>query len=646
MEQKNWVMEKLARSLTEKERKQFLKQIHTSLHDKADEQDKLDRIDTSQDEIKIRLRQEIRKMSPFRYLFLFIRKIFSGKSIEQVVLEYKLKRLRHVVRQKAPGLVSFETRTLRPPLAEKVFELFVVTIPLRNFFEKLWKENSEFGSLHQLVFNLIEKQIGVAVNSCYDLLPLEDMVNLYRSSGSRDIIIQETNSRLESYIEGIDTLHFRRIEEILTPLYYLRDLILFPYSRFFGMFHGTIRSDDLEYQPLFQKTAAIPVLDEIEELYYALYSGAQTKITRNFNIEVVEDIFDTLFPASRHSSDSEDIPEVGTDTEAPATAEDEEHKTENSPQQDQSRLDESRADTAEGVDTDAQKFIGDLERVVEHAKKFIKAVPLPQVVRALKEDPYYRLLVYIPSIDAKGFYKTMKKLTIRGDVDEKLSEVRREALAQERGELFHAVKMRALHFYRSYSSIEYEKVGISPFRYYQALLVLFNFLITFYRGNMQKVLQLLDGLITEQDRITRERLLKHSSTCEDVLYKINELDDSLSPEQDDGKKFQKLRFEKSLDPIQQRMYQTIVIKKDREAAEILSSGREAVRGIRLLFQDFLQNREPKIQASMEKRYLIQGQAITLKEVLKLNNERISLLEVILNQLEQIRDETGFDEVAL
>jgi len=412
------------------------------------------------------------------------------------------------------------------------------------------------------------------------------------------------------------------------------------------MFHGTIRSDDPEYQPLFQKTAAIPVLDEIEELYYALYSADQTKITRNFNVEVVEDIFETLFPASRPSNDSNDIPEAGGDNEALATAEAEESRIEEPHQQDQSRGVESRADTAEGVDTDAQKFIGDLERVIEHAKKFLKSVPLPQVVRALKEDPYYRLLVYLPSIDAKGFYKTMKKLTIRGDIDEKLSEVRKEALAQERGELFHGVKMRALHFYRSYSSIEYEKLGISPFRYYQALLVLFNFLTTFYRGNIQKVLQLLDGLITEQDRITRERLLKHSSTCEDVLYKINELDDSLSPEQDEGKKFQKLRFETSLDPVQQRMYQSIVIKKDREASEILSRGRESARGIRLLFQDFLENREPKIQASMEKRYLIQGQAITLKEVLKQNNERILLLEVILNQLEQIRDETGFDEVVL
>ncbi|MFO7731637.1 MAG: DUF5312 family protein, partial [Spirochaetia bacterium] len=467
-----------------------------------------------------------------------------------------------------------------------------------------------------------------------------------------DSIIQETNARLESYIEGINKLHFRRIEEILTPLYYLRDLILFPYSRFFGMFHGTIRSDDPEYQPLFQKTAALPVLDEIEELYYALYSADQTKISRNFNVEVVEDIFEILFPASHpahaanEANDLEAVPVEEDQTESLTAVEVEENQDEVRRQQDQGRPEESEADTTESVDTDAQKFIGDLERVIEHAKKFLKSVPLPQLVRAIKEDPYYRLLVYMPSIDAKGFYKTMKKLTIRGDIDEKLAEVRREALAQERGELFHGVKMRALHFYRIYSSIEYEKLGISPFRYYQGILVLFNFLTTFYRGNIQKVLQLLDGLINEQDRITRERLLKHSSTCEDVLYKINELDDSLSPEQDEGKKFQKLRFENSLDPIQQRMYQSIVIKKDREAAEILSRGREAVRGIRLLFQDFFQNREPKIQASMEKRYLIQGQAIALKEVLKQNNERILLLEVILNQLEQIRDETGFDEVAL
>ncbi len=610
-------MEKLARSLTEKERRQFLKQIHASLRDEEAEQHKLDRVDTSQEEIKVRLRQEIRRMSPFRYIILYIKKIFSGKTIEQVVLDYKLNRLRHIVRQKESGLVSFETRTLKPLLAEKVFDLFVHTIPLKHFFEKLWKEEREIGNFHQLVFNIIEKQIGIEIETCYDLLPLDEMVKLYRSNGSKDAIIQETNARLDKYIESIDKSHFQRIEEILAPFYHLRDLVLFPFSRFFGMFHGTIRTDNPEYQPLFQKTSAVAMLGEIEELYYGLYNAAQTKVSRHFNAEIVREIFETIYPSQKT----------------------EEAEEESAAAEQETGLDGN-------VDTDAEKFIGDIETVIDSADMFLKKVPLPQLIRAFKEDPYYRLVVYFPRIDAVSFYRSMKKLTIRGDIDEKIAEVRREALTEERSELFRSVKMRALHFYRSYSSIDYEKLGISPFRYYQALLVLFNFLSTFYRGNIQKVLQLLDGMTSEQDRITRERLLKHSSSCEDALYKISELDDSMSPDQDDGKKFQKLRFENTLDSVQQRIYQAIVIKKDREAAELVSQSREAIRGIRLLFQDFLQNREPQIQANMEKRYLLQGQALTLKEVLKLNIERMLLLEVILNQLDQIRDETGFDEVAL
>ncbi len=638
MEQKKWVMEKLARSLTEKERKQFLKQIHSSLRDDAEDQVKLDRMGTDQEEIKVRLRQDIRKMSPFRYILLLIKKIFSGKTIEQHVLEYKLHRLKRIVRHKQPGMVSFETRTIKPLLAEKVFELFVATIPLRSFFEKLWKEESEIGNFHQLVFNIIEKQIGVEIKNSYDLIPLEEMVKLYRSNGSKDVIIDEIYQRLDSYIESIDKKHFQKIEEILSPFYHLRDLVMFPFTRFFGMFHGTIRPDDPEYQPLFQKTSAVALLDEIEELYYAMYNASQTTLSRNFNKGVVQEIFNTLYPETEHKSNYD------TEQEAKPVNNGEESDPEENLQEDLQEAEDEQNDGA--VTTDTEYFIDDLEKVIEKSKELMNSVPLPQIIRALKEDPYYRLVVYIPRIDAIGFYRTMKKLSIRGDMVERISEVRKEALAQERTELFRNVKMRALHFYRSYSSIDYEKVGVSPFRYYQAMLVMYNFLSTFYRGNIQKILQLLDNMISEQDRITRERLLKHTSACEDVVYKISELDDSLSPDQDEGKKFQKLRFENTVDTVQQRIYQAIVIKKDREALELLNTGRESVRGIRLLFQDFLQNREPQIQANMEKRYLLQGQALTLKEVLKQNIDRILLMEVILNQLDQIRDETGFDEVTL
>jgi len=268
------------------------------------------------------------------------------------------------------------------------------------------------------------------------------------------------------------------------------------------------------------------------------------------------------------------------------------------------------------------------------------------LIRALLDDPYYRLIVYVPKIDIPGFYRNMKKMSLRGEFEEVIHQVRQEALTQERTELFQGVKMRALHFYRSYSSIDYNKLGVTSFRYYQGLLVLYNFLVIYYKGAVQRVLQLVENLIPEQDRITRERLQKHASSAEDVLYKIGELDDSLSGEQDDGKSFLKLRFENSLDSGQRRIYQNVVMKKDREALELLTKGKEALRGILLLFNEFLQNRDMQVQSGLSKKYLIQGKAYSLYEVIQHNIVRLELLVQIESQLDQIRDETGFDEVSL
>jgi hypothetical protein len=258
--------------------------------------------------------------------------------------------------------------------------------------------------------------------------------------------------------------------------------------------------------------------------------------------------------------------------------------------------------------------------------------------------------VYAPRIDVENFYRNMKKLSLRSGADEVLEQVRMEALNQERSELFQGVKMLALHFYRSYSSIDYEKMGIQPFRYYQGLLILYNFLSIYYKGAIQRILQLLENLIPEQDNITRERLLKHASGAEDVLYKIRELDDSLSGEQEDGKSFQRLRFENKPEYGQKRIYQNVVqnvvLKKDKEAQELLLKGKEALQGILVLFKDFLQNRDIQVQTGLSKKYLIQGKVFSLYEVLSQNITRLELIAQIENQLDQIRDETGFDEVSL
>jgi len=382
----------------------------------------------------------------------------------------------------------------------------------------------------------------------------------------------------------------------------MRDLVLFPFSRLFQLFHGTIRTEEPEKIPVFQKASVVAALDLLEDFYYALYTADKIDSDEVVSKELAGKLLTTV---RRHTEQDEDTLYIGSD--------------------------------------DPETFIKDIQNLKKKTQQLLKSVPFPQLIRALREDPYYRMRVHIPELEIRDFYLGMKKLSLRNEVDEVIREVRSEALSQERSELFKGKKMKALHYYRVYSSIDYEKLGISKFRYYQGILVLYNFLLIDYKGPIQKILQIMETYISEQDRITHERLLKHASAAEDVLYKIRELDDSLSSEQDEGKKFQKLRFEHGLDSVQQRMYQDIIIRKDHEALDMFNKGREALRGLRLLLQDFLENSDTTIQEALRRKYLFQGKIFVLYEMLKLHIEKMRLLEQIEQQLDQIRDETGFDE---
>ena len=605
-------MEKLARSLTETERIDFLNQIHASLQDVEDLQKKLVRHESGEEEKKVFLEQDIRKMSPLRYFLLWIRKIFSGKQMSSLYLEMKINQLKRTVRHANPGVANFETRTLKTALPEKSFEVFIKTIPLQYLFRNIWKSDNEISFFHQMVFNLIENKLETKVSSCYDLVDIEHLVDIYQSGWKKDAIISEIEKNIDEYIGSIDKGKFFSVEKQLAPLYGMRDLVLFPFPKLFQIFRGTIRKDDPEIKPMFQKASAINAMDMVEELYYALHHASQTEISDELDSRFIEQLFSGAYSDEEESDDE--------------AARDE--------------------DGGIHIESDENTFIDDMKKLRQEARLFLEKIPLPQLIQAFKEDPYYRLVVYVHTIEIQNFYRNMKKLSLRNEIEEIIKQVRQESLTKERGLLFEGVKIRALHYYRSYSTIDYEKIGVTSFRFYQGILVLYNFLSLFYKGPIQKTLQILESFIAEQDRITRERMLKYASAAEDVLYKIRELDDSLSPDQDDGKKFQRLRFESNLDKTQKRIYLTTVGKKDTEAKELLTKGRDSQRGVRLLFKDFLENQDSIVQDGLRKKYLMQGNVTSLHEVLNKNIARIELMEKIELQLDQIRDETGFDEVSL
>ena len=66
-----------------------------------------------------------------------MRMTFSGKPLNQVVSENKLRSIQRRVHRKVPGFAGFDTQVLYPAFALKVFELFKAVLPLREPFKTL-----------------------------------------------------------------------------------------------------------------------------------------------------------------------------------------------------------------------------------------------------------------------------------------------------------------------------------------------------------------------------------------------------------------------------------------------------------------------------------------------------------------------------
>ncbi|HDQ14371.1 MAG TPA: hypothetical protein ENN41_06115, partial [Sediminispirochaeta sp.] len=212
------VLEKLARSLSEGERKALLEQIHRSIKDENYLPKKVERKLTEKDEVQVLLKKDMHRLSPFKYFFLLIKKLLSAKPLLELYREARIKDLRKSVSHRNRGIVNFENRTLRPKLAEEIFEVFAAAIPLEPVFGNLWKSSGDLGPFHQLVFSLIEDQLDRKISSCYELISMEEMVAIYREVGARKALIDEINTAIDRYIRGIESSRFHKVEQQLAPL--------------------------------------------------------------------------------------------------------------------------------------------------------------------------------------------------------------------------------------------------------------------------------------------------------------------------------------------------------------------------------------------------------------------------------------------
>ena len=169
-------LEDLARTLQEKERKELLEKITRSISLYGKLRDSIYPKEIEEEERQALIWSEIERLPWLKKLSLWLNTFFLSRSREEIFFNWKIKTLKRIIQNKQSGLISFDTGTLNPKLAKAFFNLYVVVHPLINIFQELWGTPS---ILENTITDLLEKKIPDAKKDVFQLVPIEEMGDLY-----------------------------------------------------------------------------------------------------------------------------------------------------------------------------------------------------------------------------------------------------------------------------------------------------------------------------------------------------------------------------------------------------------------------------------------------------------------------------------
>jgi Family of unknown function (DUF5312) len=570
---KDTAFHELSRDLSDRDRSELLTKISLSLNISDQKENNVYEKDMDTEEKNSLLNAEINILPVFLRLFLWIKSKITGKTERDLYLSGKITDLKRKIRKQASNITGFETRNLTPHFAEQVYNLYSHSLPLRSFFKKLWIDTNVS---NVFFLKVVEERLKNKIEDPFDLLELDELVEIYGINGKKEDIRRQLVKSLETYISKIDKKIFIDLELELRPFYYLKDLILFPYVQFFQQF-GYTPIDGVEVEKTnFKNASALLCLEDLEKLYCALYSVTKLDKRINFNKKLLEQLL--LLKNLEYN---------------------EEDELEN---------------------TEIKDSLSD---IIDVAQKFNFKVPVANLIRYFKKNPYLKIMFYLPKIDLKEFYRNTLSIKIIDKLEIMYPEIQKRYIILETERLFKGKRYSGFQHYREYSSIDYDKLGVSPFSQIKALELVYNYLACFFKGYIQETIRLLERGILSQNRLIRDSMLQYATSIEDIEEKIRIFDESLAPDSEDGKLFNKFRFSMAKDPIQQKMYRKIVVQKDRDAKSLSELGLESASGIKRVFNEILKSKSNSIIEQLDQHYFINNKPTLLKDVL---NEQISHIQ--------------------
>jgi len=582
-------LEELSEELPERERRELLERIGKRMEREGSEE--AVPVELQEDERQKIIAFEMKKAGTWIRFLMWLRTFFSGKPRTEVFLDLRLRHLKTHIRSLSPGITGFETRDLSAKFGRKLYDVFLAAQPVLGVYHALGSDKALRGAAYAWY---VEQKLERAKTNIDDFVGTEEMEEIFAQTGQTEEIRKKLSLRLNDYVRSIPESFMLQLEEQARLHMSLGRLASFPFVSLFRYFNCVLGDTiDPKYPP-FEHAPVMLTLDLMEKLHvdFGLFHRSAPDY-----LYAEEPIAYYLY------------------------------------------LRAGLKPGAEGGEERIAKELGQLRAdVLALAKEiddFEAAVPLLDLLRYFRRDPWFQLMLNPPRLHLKSLYFATLKSRLGVELEERLGTIKERVIDRKIQELLKGQPMTWFTYYRENPDFDFRKLGLPFFSGIRSLTLVYNYLQMHFKGAMQEAAQIVAATALANNRILQGRLAQNISGLEDLEARIVLFDRSLSPDEEDGKQMGRFRFSVATDLLLQKTYRAFVSQKDRDARDLIEKTREFLTGVRKIFDDVRTTTFENTRSLLKTIHLYRGRNQTLGQILNARSEAIGSFMKLLDQLLEI-----------
>jgi len=582
-------LEELSNELPEKERKELLERISRRME--REEGEEAVAVELKEDERDKIIAAEMAKASLWVRFVLWLRTFISGKRRREIFLDMRLRLLKSRIRATGPGITGFETRDLSPKFARKLYDIYLGVQALAPVYHALGSDKAVKGAAYSW---LLERRWDQVKRTVEEFVASEEMEELFAKSGETEEIKKKLTMRVNEYIRVMPESLVLQLEEHCRLHLALSRLVSFPFATLFRYFdHVLPETADAKY-PVFEHAPVMLTLDLLEKLHVALSLVRRSAPEFLYAEEPVAFYF--LLRAGLHPAEEKDL--VKAETEL-------------------ARL---------------RAAVMELGKEVE---AFDKAVPLLDLLRFFRRDPWYQLVFNFPRLYLRNLYAAALRTRLNQELEERLGAVMERVIGRKIQEVLKGQRLVDFSFFRENPDFDFHKLGLPYFSYIRSLNLVYNYLLQQFKGSVQDAAQIVAATALANNRITQNRLTQNISGLEDLEARIVLFDRSLSPDEEEGKQLGKFRVGAGTDLLLQKAYRSFVQQKDKDARDLIEKAKEYLDGVRKIFDEIRTSTFENTRSLLKTIHMYRGRNQTLGQILNARTDAIAVFLKLLDQLLEI-----------